>query len=206
MILKRLFANFVILTSFFSCFNYDKPAKPENLISKDKMVDIILDIRLLSSATGSNKTILEKNNLEAENYVYNKHGVDSLQFALSNNYYAYFIDDYKAIYEKAQDSLERLKKQFDVLVAQEAEDKALRDSLSLVVKNNSKHILQLRESLKSLTEKEALNLSSTKDSLRLTKIKDTLALLKKKDSVLQLKLKPKTKAKLIKPVRDIDLQ
>ena len=45
----------------FSCNNIEKPKKPDNLISKDRMVDVITDISLMTAAKGMNKNLLEKN-------------------------------------------------------------------------------------------------------------------------------------------------
>ena len=83
--LKRLLVYFVIIATASACYKYDKPKKPKNLISKDKMVNIIMDIRLLSSANGTNKTTLQKNNLIAETYVFKKYDIDSLQFGSPGN-------------------------------------------------------------------------------------------------------------------------
>ena len=41
-----------------SCYNISKPEKPKHLLSKKEMVNIIIDLRLLASANGSNQIIL----------------------------------------------------------------------------------------------------------------------------------------------------
>ena len=55
----------IILCLVFSCNNTlnqnNKP--PENLISKEKMVDIIYDMTLINVAKGVNKSILENNGI-----------------------------------------------------------------------------------------------------------------------------------------------
>lgn len=106
----------LILTICFSmcllviaCKDKNAPQKPENLMSEDKMVDVLIDLSLLSSAKGVNKKVIENNGITPDAYVYKKHGIDSLQFSTSNAYYAYFIDDYDQIYTRVKDSLERLK-------------------------------------------------------------------------------------------------
>ncbi len=92
-----------------ACKDKNAPPKPENLMSEDKMVAVLIDLSLLSSAKGVNKKVIEKNGITPDAYVYKKHGIDSLQFSASNAYYAYFIDDYDQIYTRVKDSLERLK-------------------------------------------------------------------------------------------------
>ena len=58
--------------------------EPENLISKDKMTAIFYDLAIVTAAKNTNNEILEKNNIEAMNYIYTKHGIDSLQFIESD--------------------------------------------------------------------------------------------------------------------------
>jgi len=205
MMLKRLLAYFVFVLLATACYKYDKPKKPENLISKEKMVNIILDVRLLSSANGANKTTLEKNNLQIETYVYKKFNIDSLQFALSNNYYAYYVDDYKDIYDKVKDSLEVLKNKVDDLVKHEEQEKKYRDSIQLIIKKDSTSILKLKDHINLLVKKDSIKPLIKKDSLRLIKMKDSLHILIKKDSTSRFQLK-NPEVELITPVSDIDFQ
>ena len=92
-----------------SCYGIQKPEKPENLLSKDKMVDVLVELSLVSSAKGINKRELENKGILPDAFVYKKHKIDSAQFAQSNNYYAYDIDEYSNIYQKVKDSLDALK-------------------------------------------------------------------------------------------------
>lgn len=146
MILKRFSIYFVLLLIATACYKYDAPEKPKNLISKDKMVDVILDIRLLSSANGVNRKTLEKSNLQPESYVYTKHKIDSLQFAFSNDYYAYYVKDYEAIYTKVKDSLELLKTHYLDVLKEEALVKKRQDSIKVL--NNKKKKDSIRGTLK----------------------------------------------------------
>ncbi len=95
------------LLVFVSC-NNSAPKKPKNLISKQDMVNILIDAKLIGSARNTDKTILNKNGVDVDTYVFKKHNIDSLQFALSNAYYAYYIKDYEDIYNTVTDSLKRL--------------------------------------------------------------------------------------------------
>ena len=67
-----------ILIVFLSCSN--KVKKPDNLISEEKMVDIIYEASILTAAQGVNKKALEDKGIEPENFVYSKFNIDSLQF------------------------------------------------------------------------------------------------------------------------------
>ena len=78
----------LLLLIVFSCKSnsIDKPKKPDNLISKDKMTEIIYDISLINSAKGVNKKLIENEGIIPVEYIYTKHNIDSLQFVLSNEY------------------------------------------------------------------------------------------------------------------------
>lgn len=102
----------IILCLVFSCNNTlnqnNKP--PENLISKEKMVDIIYDMTLINVAKGVNKSILENNGIIPEQYLFNKHYIDSMLFAKSNEYYSYDLKTYQTIYDNVKIKLEKNKK------------------------------------------------------------------------------------------------
>ncbi|MDC0477803.1 DUF4296 domain-containing protein [Flavobacteriaceae bacterium] len=102
----------IILCLVFSCNNTlnqnNKP--PENLISKEKMIDIIYDMTLINVAKGVNKSILENNGIIPEQYLFNKHSIDSMLFAKSNEYYSYDLKTYQTIYDNVKIKLEKNKK------------------------------------------------------------------------------------------------
>jgi len=123
--LKYILFVFLII----SCKNnsIEKPKKPNNLIAKDKMVEIIYDISLFTAAKGVNKYPIESAGILPENYIYNKYNIDSLQFALSNEFYAYNLKTYEDIYNSVKVKLEKDKKHFNAII--EAEKK-VKDSLN----------------------------------------------------------------------------
>lgn len=108
--LKQNIVIYIFITLLFvSCYGIDRPKKPENLMSKDKMVDVLVELALVSSAKGINKRELENKGIVPDTFVYKKHKIDSTIFANSNNYYAYDIDEYSQIYKDVRDSLESLR-------------------------------------------------------------------------------------------------
>ena len=130
--MKKLIVLFMSLfIGFSSCKKEDGPKKPDNLISQDKMVDILIDLSLISSAKGVNKKLIENNGITPDKYVYQKHAIDSLQFSESNTYYAYFIDDYSDIYSRVKDSLNRLKIKYEKLEQTESK----KEEISKIRKN-----------------------------------------------------------------------
>lgn len=113
----------LILVSIFSCNSFDKPKKPENLISQDKMVDVLYDVFILTSAKGTSKGILEDHGIYPENYVFEKHKIDSLQFALSNEYYGFHVEDYESILARVEDRFNKDKAKFEADIAAEGKEK-----------------------------------------------------------------------------------
>ena len=101
----------IILSIVLGCSNSltQKPMLPDNLISQEKMVDIIYDMTLINVAKGVNKSILENNGIIPEQYLFNKHSIDSILFARSNEYYSYDLKTYQIIYDKVKIKLEKNK-------------------------------------------------------------------------------------------------
>ena len=99
----------VIIILFFvlGCNNSltQKPI-PIDLISQEKMVDIIYDMTLINVAKGVNKSILENNGIIPEQYLFNKHSIDSTLFARSNEYYSNDLKTYQMIYDNVKIKLE----------------------------------------------------------------------------------------------------
>ena len=129
--MKRLTLGLLIVFSIASCHNVKKPEKPKNLISKDKMVNIIIDMSMLSASRGVDKNALEKNNVTIQSLIYDKYGIDSLQLAKSNEYYSYDIKAFEALYEKVTDSLNILNEKFQAERDEEEERKLKKDSLEV---------------------------------------------------------------------------
>ena len=111
----------LIFFSIMGCNSVDRPKKPKDLISKDKMSEIMYDLYILNAAKGLNKKVLELNGIMPSDYVYKKYGIDSLQFAQSNTYYAYDTEVYAALVEKVKANLEREKELYEKLTTQEQE-------------------------------------------------------------------------------------
>lgn len=127
--MNKLIKYFLLLLLIFSCKsnNVDKPKKPDNLISKNKMIAIIYDISLMNAAKGSNKKLIENEGIDPENYIYTKHNIDSLQFVLSNEYYAYNLKTYEDIYDGVKLKLEKNRKHFNTIIETE---KKIKDSIN----------------------------------------------------------------------------
>ncbi|SDB64499.1 protein of unknown function [Flavobacteriaceae bacterium MAR_2010_188] len=141
-----------------SCYTEAKPEKPKNLIAKEDMADILYDVYILNSAKGINKKILEANGVFPEKYVFDKYKIDSLQFAQSNEYYAFEIDDYQVIMDSVKLRIDRNIKFYDSIKDTEEQiQKKTRDSLNLLNKKikdstNNTPRLKSKKFLDSITK------------------------------------------------------
>jgi hypothetical protein len=72
--------------------------RPDNLIPKGRMIDILYDIALLDAIDGTYPNAMERNGITVMAFVYEKYGIDSLQLAESDFYYASRPDEYEEIY------------------------------------------------------------------------------------------------------------
>ncbi|MCX7547006.1 DUF4296 domain-containing protein [Xanthomarina sp. F1114] len=124
------FITLLVLVAFVcSCSNFEKRKKPKNLISKEKMVSILLDVSIVNSAKGLNKITLENNGVVPDQYIYQKYNIDSLQFISSNEYYTYNLNDYEDIISKVNDSLKTLKEIYDAALEVEKIEERKLDSI-----------------------------------------------------------------------------
>ena len=84
----------------------EKNVAPENLISEDKMIEILYDMSLISVSKGINKRIIENNGMKPKKYILKKHNIDSIQFVASNEYYSKDLETYLSIYEEVLKKLQ----------------------------------------------------------------------------------------------------
>ena len=152
--MKQLKNLVVIFVLCLSCTHSSEPKKPQNLIPKNKMVDIMVDLSIVASAKGMNKKLIERNGITPDMYIYKRHEIDSSQFAESNAYYSYYIDDYKLILNRVEDSLGKLKFKYNRL----AEKEEAREESEKTEKKGKKDLVRVNEKRDSLisppTEKE----------------------------------------------------
>ncbi len=112
----RAFIVFILIFGFLGC---ESVKKPDNLISKKKMINILIDARLIASANGANRKTMEKNGVFVNEYIYKKYNIDSLQFAESNAYYVRKLSDYEDIYLKVKDSIDSLTVKYEGILQKE---------------------------------------------------------------------------------------
>ncbi|MGE5943921.1 MAG: DUF4296 domain-containing protein [Flavobacteriales bacterium] len=147
--MKKFIPYIIVLLFVVSCYKFKEPEKPKNLISKVDMVNILIDLKLIASVTTADDIkVLDSNNVKSEKYIYKKYNIDSTQFALSNNYYAYHLEDYEDIYTKVKDSLEALSKFYEALEQQEIKEQRTKDSLQSIINKDSIEAITTKTDIK----------------------------------------------------------
>lgn len=108
----RVILSILIIVVLVGCEDKIAYKKPEGLLDKETMTNLLYDMHLVVGTSNLQNVHLEKN----RNYmslVYEKYGIDSIQFAASNLYYTSHIQEYEDIFEEVQLRLELLKAVYD---------------------------------------------------------------------------------------------
>lgn len=110
--------NIVLIAMVFAgCQDVKYPEPPENLLPKEKFVQILADayVANASRSRSVNNRILRTKGIQLDSLLYNKHQVDSLSFAESNAYYASNLDVYTQIILDVEKLLTEKKARIDSL-------------------------------------------------------------------------------------------
>ena len=107
----------ILLLSVFvlSCTSNTIFEKPENLIPKDSMIDLLVDMQLAVGAR-SGKNLDEKYGLDYMPLVYEKYNIDSARFAESSFYYSTDIDHYTKILKTVKARLKKMNDENEQIV------------------------------------------------------------------------------------------
>lgn len=124
----KFYLGILLMLFLFSCQDIKEVKKPENLISEDKMVDVLTDLSVLNSAKNFNKFLLEGTGIRPNEYLYEKHEIDSLQLAKSTEYYAKNYDMLDRIYSRVKVNLEKMKGNLEIV---RAEEERIEDSIRM---------------------------------------------------------------------------
>ena len=135
------FLSILFLSLFlFNCTSNTIIKKPDNLIPKDQMVDLLTDI-LIASEAKNIKNIDQKRNVNYYPFIYEKYHIDSTRFYESNIYYTSRIDDYKDLFEKVNERLNTIKLETDNEIK-------VRDSIHLLEKKEKRERKLKKDTIK----------------------------------------------------------
>ncbi|MFK5878822.1 MAG: DUF4296 domain-containing protein [Flavobacteriaceae bacterium] len=116
--MKKLIALLFVSIFIFSCTSNTIFEKPKNLIPKDSMIDLLVDMQLAVGAR-SGKNIDEKYGLDYMPLVYEKYNIDSTRFAESSFYYTTDVDHYTKILKKVKSRLKKLKDENEAVLEEQ---------------------------------------------------------------------------------------
>lgn len=118
---------YILLGILCSCQNVVRPEKPEPLIPKEKMVQILVESYTGNAARSINIRVLRESGVQLDSILYEKFDIDSLNFAQSNAYYASEINEYVEILNEVEKELNARKSVLDSVIQEQA--KLQKDSL-----------------------------------------------------------------------------
>jgi PBP1b-binding outer membrane lipoprotein LpoB len=104
------------LALFLASCNHNAVEKPENLIEEEVMTNILYDLSIMEAMKSQNPYAPQNQSINPKEYIFKKYKIDSLQFATSNRYYVSQIEEYKKMYDRVNERLEKEKKAADSLV------------------------------------------------------------------------------------------
>ena len=98
------------------------------------MTEILYDLALINGLRSTDDRILKRHEIETMPYIYEKYGVDSLQFVHSDQYYASVPEIYQKMYESIQQRIEERIKEMNRIREQKndsarSRNKRVRDSI-----------------------------------------------------------------------------
>lgn len=102
---------------FIGCQNIQYPDKPKDLIPEDKMVEVLIDVHFFNAAKSVNRLPLQQTGMTPNQFIYEKHNIDSIQYEESNAFYGANLDAYERIHTRVKDYLERQKTEIDTLIS-----------------------------------------------------------------------------------------
>ena len=137
--MKKLFFTYLFLSVLSSCQTAEKVEKPDNLLTKDKMVNILSDIAILKSASDVNSTRLSNFIDTPFDYVTEKYEVDSLTIAKNIEYYNFQFNDNLSIYRRVEERIKIKKEKIDSI-------NTVIDSLKRKSKENSTQEADIKSS------------------------------------------------------------
>ena len=81
--------------------------KPDNLIEKDVMINILYDVAVLQATENVNAAVFSQKGIQPGTYIYQKYSIDSITFAQSNRYYATNPHQYKKMFGEVYRRIEQ---------------------------------------------------------------------------------------------------
>ena len=120
--MKKIIILLVTVFVFISCKD-EVIKKPNRLIEKETMVNIMYDLSVLDGIKYQNPSSLDSFKINPKKYIYGKYKIDSVQFAQSNIYYASNYEEYSGIFDEINNRLTKKKSEVTAAIKAEAKKK-----------------------------------------------------------------------------------
>ncbi len=140
----------LLIVIISACSSKNEVQKPEKLIDKAVMENILYDLALLQALKSYSPQKLKDNSINPKTYIYQKYKIDSTQFAENNKFYASKMDEYKLIFDNVAARLQKQKAQIDTIIKKEERIKSKKNQDSA-----KKAIAKQKEIFKKLPKKNA---------------------------------------------------
>jgi len=137
--MKKIIYILFISILIVSCTSKTIFKKPDDLIPKEQMVDLLVDIQLARGAK-SVKNKDGKRNIDYMHLVYEKYQIDSTRFVESNFYYTTDVDQYADILKKVKKQIIEKRDFYDKIVRER--DSLKRKKQPIKKKKVSKDVLK----------------------------------------------------------------
>lgn len=159
----------ILLIVLVGCQSVEKVPEPSEVINEDIMVRMLTDIAVLKAAKGSYRRVLEEHDVNPEEFILKKYGIDSATFADNNAWYASHLKEYQKIFNSVKDNLSVAKEEYEKQRNIEDSIKKINDSIDKakgVVKKDLKAIpTKLEEELITTEQEEAKKKRFSKNAL-----------------------------------------
>lgn len=112
----------VILLAFLiwlGCAPQNSVEPPEQVISPEKMEDVLYDLSLIKALKNTNFQTEESKSILTPDYLFKKHNIDSLQWEENLRYYSKNPKQFLLIYKKVQERYPQVLDSIDTLLLRE---------------------------------------------------------------------------------------
>ena len=133
--LNKVIPMLICLCTLLSCSDVQKREKPENLISKDKMVEIYTDMIFLDAIQRSRSKEFKTYELTSSEHILNKYNIDSTTLSQNMLYYNLDFEANAAIYDQVKQNITERDKVLDSITT-------LRDSLKKLETEKKKNAIK----------------------------------------------------------------
>ena len=137
----------LVLLVCFSCTSRTIYKKPKDLVSKEQMVDLWVDIMIANGARNK-KNKMAQRKINYMPFIYKKYNIDSTRFMQSNIYYTSKIEEYEKMFQEVEVRLKKIREIYDPLSKDIDPELPIwkRDS----IRNSRKELLDEERDLKKL--------------------------------------------------------